>query len=174
MSRTQILYRADRSRESDRQDSAGSAEARVALKLAAEGYNAALRADGGGRLTLAALAQLRHRAIWYYAQIEPTTRLPGRLPVDLRELHDQPVVDLAFAGLQVASMAYSNTRLGGDACVEYSRAAIADLCNAATRYADALLGALSDTAGEPQDQDAASPGRDREPRRPHPRLGDGT
>jgi hypothetical protein len=141
--------RAERSHEPDRQDTAGAAEARVSLKLAAERYNASrYGSDAGARLTAAALFTLRGKAIHYYGQlnqVDPRRRLPD----DLRELHEHAAVDRAFACLQNAAMAYSNTRGGADASLEFTRAAIAELCTAAVVYVESLLEIAAEPASKP-------------------------
>jgi len=148
MTRTTILHgRPDRYQEVDRQDTPEAAEARVSLKLAAEGYNASrYGADAGGRLTAAALFVLRGRAIYYYGRLNRID-LRSRLPGDLRELHVHPLIDQTFATLQVAAMTYSNTRNGVDAHREFTGAAIAELCAAAVAYVDALLQVATDHEG---------------------------
>lgn len=179
MPRTQILpSRSDRLRDGDRQDSASAAEARVLLKLAAEGYNASrYGADGGGRLTAAALARLRNHALAYYARLSPQAHLTRRLPPDLRDLHERTDVDQAFAHFQVAAIAYSNTRAGADACSEFTRSAIGALCDAATLYVDVLLDAADHTDAPPrrgayETHEDAPPDQERDRRAPL--LGSGT
>jgi hypothetical protein len=140
MARTTLMGRnVEHAHEADRQDTPMAAEARVSLKLAAEGYSASrFGADAGGRLTAAATFALRGRALHYYGQLN-RINLSGRLPEDLRSLHEHPLVDQAFANLQVAAMAYSGTRGGCDAHSEYTRAAIGELCAAAVFYVEILL-----------------------------------
>lgn len=146
MARTTILYGAAERHDVDRQDTPGAAEARVSLKLAAEGYNGSrFGADAGGRITATALFVLRGRAIGYYGQLR-STDLRDQLPADLRELHEHPLVDQTFASLQVAAIAYSNTRSGADAHSEFTRAAIGELCVAAVHYVEALLTVVREDA----------------------------
>lgn len=131
--------RRDRQHDAERQDTSAAANARVALKLAAEGYSASRHgSDAGGRLTSAALFVLRSRAIQYYARLERID--PGKkLPADLHELHEHPLVDQAFGGLQAAALAYSGTRSGADASLEFTRAAIAEICSAAIFYVESMM-----------------------------------
>ncbi len=155
MTRTTIIHGGSRpdhhARDPDHHDTAGAAEARVSLKLAAERYNASrYGADAGGRLTAAALFTLRSRALYYYSQVNRID-LQKRLPADLRELHEYPLVDQTYACLQNAAMAYSNTRGGADASLEFTRAAIADLCTAAVAYAEALLEVVVEDAAGPRE-----------------------
>lgn len=141
----------------DRQDTPGAAEARVSLKLAAEGYSASrFGVDAGGRLTSAAVFALRGRCLHYYGQLHQVS-LVDRLPDDLRELHEHPLVEQVFANVQVAALAYSVTRSGADAHGEYTRAAIGELCAAAVFYVETLL-KLADHGGRTARRD---PGKER-------------
>jgi hypothetical protein len=155
MTRTQILRAPPH--DADRQDSAHAADARVALKLAAEGYNACrFGANAGGRLLAIALARLRGQALRYYAQIQPRADLQHRLPEDLKALHEHPGVERSAGELEIAAMAYSGTRSGADMCAEFTRAAIGELCAAAVRYTEELLAAAA--GGERGARNAAPTG----------------
>lgn len=149
MAKTRILNGSGHSTvEIDYQDSPRAAEARVSLKLAAEGYSASRHGcDAGGSLTAAAIFQLRGRAIFYHAALLHVD-LRGRLPDDLTELHADPLVEARFSGLLVAALAYHGSRIGADAHSEYARAAIGELCQAAVQYVESLLSASGGRGGE--------------------------
>lgn len=117
-----------------------SAAARVSLKLAALAYTNLCMGVGsgpGGGATpdlAVASAGLCHAALRYFVALTG-----GHLAVEVTEDGSARSAQ-ARAMMQVAAIAYASTRHGADACIEFTRAAIGELCQAAARYGALLTG----------------------------------
>ena len=116
-------------------DSAAAAQARVRLKLSALAY-AGIRCgpDASPDLVGASLAQIAGCAVAYYQALGGQLVLPD-------SIMPTPEAGQRLAQLQLAAVAYSCSRHGADACVEFSRDALHVYCNAAIAYCQALPGA---------------------------------
>lgn len=115
-------------------DSMGAAHSRVQLKLSALAY-AGVRcgADASPDLVGQALAFLCGAAIAY------VRALGGAIPTP-DSLAPTTEAGVRLGNLQLASVAYASARHGADACIEFSRDALAFLCGAAVAYCEALPG----------------------------------
>ena len=124
-----------------------AAAARVHLKLAALAWaNVCLGVSMPPSVTMAAVASLCRAAAAYYGALigrsfdpeDDTLRFgdlppPGASPAEVR-------VVMARAEFLLGAVGYVSSRHGADACIEFTRAAIGGLCNAAIGYCEALVG----------------------------------
>jgi hypothetical protein len=127
------------------------AELRVALKLAALSYvESGKRSEPCEALALSATVDLCGAAVYYFnglarltgeaSYIEDRTIVMGDVPSAGASAEEVQIVR-ARVGLKLAAIRYAAARQGDDACAEFTRAAIHDLCTAAVGYREALGGA---------------------------------
>lgn len=131
-----------------------SARARVHLKLAALSWaNACLGSAAPPMMAMAGVGWLCDAARAYYEALTGRSFTPRD---DMRWLGDLPPPDAPTdevriattrAQLALGAVSYVASRHGADACIEFTRAAIGTLCDAAIRYCEALSDAPE---GEPR------------------------
>lgn len=120
-----------------RGDSAAQAHARVYLKLSALAYAAAghRSTSPDPRLAAASAATLCRTAALYYEALAGR-----RLPREDDGGDSDARLSSGRLQLLLAALAYDGSRHGADACVEFTRIAIGNLCMAAIRYCEVLDG----------------------------------
>lgn len=118
-------------------DTPSQAYARVGLKLQALAYDGIRRgADASPELVGCALASLCGSAIAYAQAVGVQVEIPD-VPAPT------PESSARLLRLQVVAVAYASARHGSDACAEFSRDALGQLCQLAVDYAESLPGAAS-------------------------------
>lgn len=144
MAHVQVVTTSSSARRGVRQDSHAAAAGRVSLKLASLGYSSVrLGADASPELVTTGLVRLCTAALHYYSA------LGGRVsfPVPASRLADPTAVE-QINYLRLAAMSYAAARHGADACVDFARAALAELSVAAIGYCQAILRS-DDSDGDP-------------------------
>lgn len=122
----------DRHRRRDQGGDGEVAGLRVSLKLASLAYtNLCVGTSSSPDLASASVTQLCRAAARYFLS------LVGPYSVSVPDEESSVVASLRLR-LQVAAVAYASTRHGVDACTEFTRAAIGELCQAAIGYAGEL------------------------------------
>jgi hypothetical protein len=131
----------------EHQRAAHVADLRVKLKISALAYCDVRHGGDGPGLLVAAVDTLCGCAERYYAALagnpgfraeRPTSH--GDLPAPGASRQEVETV-AARAAVKIAAIGYGMSRHGVDACMEYTRAAIGVLCQAAIGYCAAASGA---------------------------------
>lgn len=117
-------------------DSHQIAAARVALKVAALACAAARMDPSGANLARVAEGDLARSALEYFRTLRRATT--GKDPEMMIGVTDQ--LEEAQKRLVVSALAYTTSRHGADSCVDFSRAAIGIMCQAAVRLGEILTG----------------------------------
>lgn len=128
-----------------------TAHCRVRLKLAALAYVGARHgSDARAELLLSSVTALCGAALAYYGALtsrswtrveDRTLHWEGMASADASDMSGEEVQVLsARIRMKLACVSYESTRHGADAHAEFTRAGIAELCESAIRYCEALLG----------------------------------
>ncbi len=124
-----------------RADNARIAEARVGLKIAALACAGSRYDPQGGDLLAEGVRVVVEAAGSYYRELRRGSPGSELDQGGFRGPGDEARVNRARDRLILSSLAYTAGRHGADSCVEFTRAAIRNLCQSAVHLGEALDGA---------------------------------